>query len=174
MCACTVRIQCLHTDRKNGLRHTKSHTNRHTKCPQRAPCREICKMNQTPFFEKMCIYQRGLSLRSSLHLFLRPRRPSLFFSREIFFNKSQSESILEGNIDSFVWRLFKEKKDDECVCVNSKATSANCCRIYLQPITLTSPWILNSTSITFLCLGCQSPPIFPHFDLSIINTAIDC
>lgn len=35
----------------------------------------------------------------------------------IFFNQIQSERILEANIHSFVWRLVKQNKDDECVYV---------------------------------------------------------
>lgn len=44
-------------------------------------------------------------------------------------NKIQSERIAEGNIRSYVWRLVKERKDDEhvCVCVNKYAYTVALC-----------------------------------------------
>lgn len=72
------------------------------------------------FFKKLCIYQRGLSrswpalVSSSLSL---PASSFFILLQGFFFNKIQSERILQANIHSFVWRLVKEKKNDECVSV---------------------------------------------------------
>lgn len=79
------------------------------------------------------LYQRCLSrswpalFSSSLSLLAL----SLFSSPGDFSppNKIQSERIAEGNIRSYVWRLVKERKDDEhvCVCVNKYAYTVALC-----------------------------------------------
>lgn len=77
-------------------------------------------------FEKLCIYLRGLSRSWPTHVSSSLSLPaSSFFIplQGFFFNKIQSEGILEANIHCFVWRLVEEKKDDECVymymCANN-------------------------------------------------------
>lgn len=71
-------------------------------------------------FKKLHLSKRSQQELASTRLFISffARIVLLYSSPGIFFfNKIQSKRILEANIPSFVWRLVKEKKDDECVYV---------------------------------------------------------
>lgn len=119
-------------------RHNDSHSCSHIQMEAQnahSQCEGDLQMNQTPSWNNSASIKEvsaGVGQRSSLHLFLCLHCPSLFFSGDFslvfffFFDKIQSERILEANIHSFVWRLVKEKKDDElvCVCENKHACAA--------------------------------------------------
>lgn len=114
-------IYCMPTVYSQWLKKVDSYTYSHIQIDtQNAHWAKRFANEPNSLFEKLCIYQRGLSrswpalVSSSLSLLAL----SFFYSSPgIFFNKIWSKRILEANIHSFVWRLVKEKKDAGCVYV---------------------------------------------------------
>lgn len=82
-------------------------------------CGEICKWTKLPLWKTLHLSKRSQQELAGIRLFISFFScPSLFFSR-IFFppTKFIVKRILEANIRGFVWRLVKEKKNDERMSV---------------------------------------------------------
>lgn len=83
---------------------------------------------------RVCLRGRSRSRPAHVSSSLPLPAMSFFISLQGFFlNKIQSEGILEANIHCFVWRLVKEKKDDDCACVDVPVNSYTMC-VYCGPL----------------------------------------
>lgn len=109
----TVYTQWLKTQSRT---HTVTYKQTHKMPTARA---ERFANEPNSLFKKLHLSKRSQQELASTRLFISffARVVLLYSSPGIFFsNKIQSKRILEANIPSFVWRLVKEKKDDECMC----------------------------------------------------------